>query len=212
VRWAKEKDLKGVYIRTTGAANSSFSFITDENNVNLTLEALNKVSGMQSISNNNNTNTSSTHRLTKKEPCSIHIRHQRVIIGNKETIEGTLPPNTNPQKDWTGTFTDPRFRSPDPENSLTGQTFGVNGPRSDYMEIGKNDAKLRFWRNADFSRGNVKMPYRTAVGVLGYEWDSYSDDCYQPEGSFTMSSSTKMVCIDMFKYLYYFCKCIYTYI
>jgi hypothetical protein len=89
------------------------------------------------------------------------------------------------------------------------------------MEIGGNDAKLRFWRNTDLSLGAVKMPYRTAVGVLGYEWDFYSEDCYQPEGAFTLSSSTKMVCIYIHMFMYviilkytfeFLCMCMYMYI
>lgn len=252
------RDIEGVSIRTTGAGNLSYSFITNDstnskgnyqtgvpgdpryqralnglqtntNSSKHTPEAVNINTNIDKSINNRNTNNTSDNTTLQNSTTSknapefsdkptekgykhpdkngykypIHIRHQRVIIGIKETIEGIPPPNTDPHKDWTGTFTDPRFRSPEPENSLTGQKFGVNGPRSDYMEIGKNDAKLRFWRNTDLSAGGVKMPYRTAVGILGYEWDFYSHDCHQPKGSFTLSSSTKNVSgfVDIYMYI-----------
>jgi hypothetical protein len=123
----------------------------------------------------------------------IKIRANRVLYCAKETIEGKGNSNFDPQKDWTGTFTDPRFRKPEPELSLTGQKFAVNGFRSDSIEIGEKDSKLRFWRDTDLSLGAVKFPYKTEEGYLGYEWDIFSDDCYKPKGLFSLSSTTKKI-------------------
>jgi hypothetical protein len=123
----------------------------------------------------------------------IKIRANRVLYCAKETIEGKANLNSDPQSDWTGTFTDPRFRIPEPELSLTGQKFAVNGFRSDSLEIGEKDSKLRFWRDTDLSLGAAKFPYKTEEGYLGYEWDIFSDDCHKPKGLFTLSSTTKKI-------------------
>ena len=134
------------------------------------------------------------YRFIPKEK-SIRIRLKRIINCAKETLDSKplINTNTNVQKDWTGTFTDPRFRIPEPELSLTGQRFAVNGFRSDAIEINENESNLRFWRNTDLQEGVLKFPYRTENGYLGYEWDIFSDNCHKPKGLFFLSSTTEKI-------------------
>ena len=208
------KDVK--FIRTAGMGNLSLSFYTTENHGNeerkLSSIKSTDVLNMKSPSHLQKKNQSISHQIKLEEKQKIQteektmqkneitaknsvivIRKNRVIYCAKETINGKVMPSTNPQRDWTGTFTDPRFRNAEPEISLTGQKFAVNGFRSDAIEIGETDSKLRFWRDTDLSLGAVKFPYKTAKGYLGYEWDVHSDDCNKPKGLFTMSSTTKKI-------------------
>jgi len=122
----------------------------------------------------------------------------RIAIIGKETIEGntatatTSTSNKEEEEDkWTGTFVDPRFRTADPQNVLTGQLFKVNGYRHDAMSVSVHDSKLRFWRDTKLSKmSKQSFPYETAAGILGYEWDVFSDDCHRPGGIMTLSTST----------------------
>jgi Mo-co oxidoreductase dimerisation domain len=129
----------------------------------------------------------------KPNRIGIKIRSKRIIICAKETINGKPFKSSDVKKDWTGTFSDARFRTPEPENSLTGQRFAVNGFRSDAIEISESESSLRFWRNTDFQRGYIKFPYKTEKGYLGYEWDIFSDNCHRPKGLFSLSSTTKRI-------------------
>jgi hypothetical protein len=141
---------------------------------------------------------------------------QRIIVCRKETLDN-IP--TIPADDWTGTFRDPRYRSPEDESLLTGQKFMVNAHRKDAMTITREDALMRFWRNASFtSGGDVESGYKalqnanctaayykriaatkdssvvhtSAEGVLGYEWDVFPMQA-RPAGLFPLSTTSKFV-------------------
>ena len=123
----------------------------------------------------------------------------RVLVCRKESMDRVKAPSP---EQWTGTFQDPRFRTADPQNALTGQLWMVNGMRKDALKVNRQDAKLRFWRNSSISsrmvrssagrhhNGNHHYQYISPSGVLGYEWDEFTNDCHRPFGAFTMSSST----------------------
>ena len=217
--WEQEKTISDglEYVRTAGKGNLSLSYFTSEHRLEIEKKEDEievsmpiKIDSNFTVHNNNSTTVRKTksiagenevkqglkeykkeERITREK--IIKIRANRVLYCAKETIEGKAKSNSDPEKEWTGTFTDPRFRKPEPELSLTGQKFAVNGFRSDSLEIGEKDSKLRFWRDTDLSLGAVKFPYRTEEGYLGYEWDVFSDDCYKPKGLFSLSSTTKKI-------------------
>lgn len=121
-------------------------------------------------------------------------QHNRVLVCRKESMDrvGAASP-----EQWTGTFQDPRFRPADPQNALTGQLWMVNGMRKDSLKVSRQDASLRFWRNTAIMSKMVRSGggrhhynYVSPAGVLGYEWDEFTNDCSRPFGAFTMSSSS----------------------
>ena len=84
----------------------------------------------------------------------------RTLVTYKETHYNAVTDPEDPPT-WTGTWMDPRFSPPadggDPQNSLTGQLFDVNGGTTD-ITVPYQYSKLRFWRNtrvASLSAGSV---------------------------------------------------------
>lgn len=155
------------------------------------------------------TRTSSPGNNRPEEP--------RVVVCLKETIDGGYPLRRKDRRDmdgrksparfnpfefnkrfhehdevadssWTGTYVDSRHRMANPQNSLSGQLFMVNGFRSDSMVIPPEYNHLRLWRSTTFF--NTSKRYETFRGLLGYEIDIYSEDCYRPHGLVTFSSTT----------------------
>jgi len=132
----------------------------------------------------------------------------RTIFCRKESL-GQAQPGSQwsaaQAAEWTGTFTDPRqpeFGERDissPPNALTGQVYMVNAYRNDPMEVPSEYASLRFWRHASFpfpkpnattaTAGAPKKTtgYRTAIGLLGYEWDAQTSDRFRPAGLISLS-------------------------
>ena len=84
------------------------------------------------------------------------------------------PRSTRTTRDWTGTWRDPRFSPPAdggrPENGLTGTIFTVNCCTTD-MDVDGADGKMRFWRNTRVASSWRRNRPRSAIGILGYEWD-----------------------------------------
>ena len=117
----------------------------------------------------------------------------RIIIAKKETIDGQR--ENGERHDWTGTFGDKRLQTaPEPENALTGQLFAVNGLRHDAIQVHAGENRLRFWRNTTLS-ANLDMifTYESPRGLLGYEWDVFSDDCSRPPGLVGLSTTRKII-------------------
>lgn len=58
------------------------------------------------------------------------------------------------------------------------------------MEVPKEYAKLRFWRNTEIALlDKTSGKYVSGAGLLGYEWDVFVDDCSRPVGLFSLSST-----------------------
>jgi hypothetical protein len=98
------------------------------------------------------------------------------------------------QSVWTGTWRDPRFRSPGdvsgPENALTGNLFAVNGTAYNAMSVPSAYGKLRFWRNTSVATLTPGSSANFAAGILGYEWDQDTDNGFRPAGAFGLSETT----------------------
>jgi N,N-dimethylformamidase beta subunit-like, C-terminal/Domain of unknown function (DUF4082)/Mo-co oxidoreductase dimerisation domain len=95
---------------------------------------------------------------------------------------------------WTGTWRDPRFLPHDgnqPENSLSGTLFTVNGVTYDTPEVPEADGKMRFWRNTSIATLSAGQVATLPTGVLGFEWDSDLDNGSRPPGIVRLSSTTK---------------------
>jgi hypothetical protein len=135
----------------------------------------------------------------------VSVERKRIVVCHKETLDNAVYASNAPS-DWTGTFRDPRHRPAESESLLTGQLFMVNGVRFDSLAVTSSDASLRFWRNTSFytlsnglrSGSNFKdasadkrVVYRSAPGILGYEWDAFPDDKYnRPHGLFPLSTTS----------------------
>jgi len=95
--------------------------------------------------------------------------------------------------EWTGTWHDPRFTTPEtrpiPENNLTGQSFRVNAGTSDIM-VPAQYKNLRMWRNTAVASLAAGQSLRLGQSTLGYEWDEDVDNGYRPAGQFRLSSTT----------------------
>ncbi len=92
---------------------------------------------------------------------------------------------------WTGTWRDPRFRSGQPENALTGQYFIVNDGTTD-IQVPAQYGALRLWRNTAAASLNAgqSLTLGAGLGTLGYEWDVEPDNGFRPAGLFDLSATT----------------------
>ncbi len=125
---------------------------------------------------------------------------RRTLVSYKETHAGA---KIDPTSEWTGTWRDPRFSPPfdgnNPENSLTGTRFMVNGIRNDTMTVPQADGLMRLWRNTSVATQAVGATASLATGTLGYEWDVVPDDGTRPPGLIRLSDTT--IAINDGKYL-----------
>lgn len=160
--------------------------------------------------------------ICKKETIDLDNAHD---IYSNSYITSNIQRNSKADDEllktqWTGTFMDSRVYD-DPQNSLTGQLFMVNGFRNDSLQVRYSDSVLRFWRQSNitkhlqnnnkhkhykdynnsqntnnrevrfdnFTRDNFRSnnAYATSSGILGYEWDIFSDDCARPIGLIGLS-------------------------
>ncbi|EJJ28588.1 Mo-co oxidoreductase dimerization domain containing protein [Rhizobium sp. CF142] len=112
----------------------------------------------------------------------------RTMVCYKETW-GT---SSDPSNVGTGTWRDPRYADPgqEPENSLTGTLFTVDGYRSDTISIPYDYSNLRFWRNTEVSELNEGDTYNLVQNLLGYEWDSDVENGFRPDGLVNLSLSS----------------------
>jgi methionine-rich copper-binding protein CopC len=114
----------------------------------------------------------------------------RTLVCYKETKWDT---KIDPSPQWTGTWRDPRgfgTGGAAAENSLIGQIFLMNGYRSDALQVPAAYGKMRLWRSTALTSMTAGTTYTFAAGTLGYEWDSYVDNGFQPPGVAKLSSAT----------------------
>lgn len=115
----------------------------------------------------------------------------RTMVSYKETW-GT---STDPSDVGTGTWRDPRYADPgqEPENSLIGTMFTVDGYRSDAITIPYDYSNLRFWRDTDIAELDPGETYKMPDNILGYEWNSDVENGFRPAGLINLSLSTVSV-------------------
>jgi Domain of unknown function (DUF4082)/Viral BACON domain/Bacterial Ig domain/Putative binding domain, N-terminal len=128
----------------------------------------------------------------------------RTLVCYKETLAfAKIDPKDPPT--WTGTWRDPSFSPPadggNPENSLTGTLFMVNGPGTDNpgslsITVPAADGKMRFWRNTAIASLAPNSSYTLPSGTLGYEWDVDADNGARPAGAFQLSTTTYPLTLD----------------
>lgn len=115
----------------------------------------------------------------------------RTMVCYKETW-GT---STDPSDTGTGTWRDPRYADPgqEPENSLIGTMFTVDGYRTDEITVSSDFSNLRFWRDTDIADLEAGETYTMPKNILGYEWNSDVENGFRPAGLINMSLSTVSV-------------------
>ncbi len=115
----------------------------------------------------------------------------RTMVCYKETW-GT---STDPSDVGTGTWRDPRYADPgqEPENSLIGTMFTVDGYRTDEITVSSDFSNLRFWRDTDIADLEDGEVYTMPKNILGYEWNSDVENGFRPAGLINMSLSTVSV-------------------
>jgi len=120
----------------------------------------------------------------------------RTMVCYKESWPSTsIDPSSewtsiDPSSEWTGLFRDDRAPSgADPENSLTGTLFKVNGYRRDTISVSDAFSDLRFWANTRVALLNPGQTTQLAPGTLGYEWDINPTNVFRPEGLINLSST-----------------------
>ncbi len=116
----------------------------------------------------------------------------RTLVCYKEThANAKIDPLPNV---WTGTWRDPRFSPPAdggrPENALIGTIFAVNGPAFDAIKVPEAMGKFRFWRNTTVATQAPGQIATVGSGAVGYEWDEYLNNGFNPSGLIRLSTNT----------------------
>jgi hypothetical protein len=129
----------------------------------------------------------------------------RTLVCYKETLDSAKTDPADPPT-WTGTWRDPRFSPPadggNPENSLNGTIFTVNGPGTDNdgtlaIRVPAADGKMRFWRKTAAASLASGQTYTLPSQTLGYEWDEDLDNGARPAGAFQLSTTTQNLTADL---------------
>jgi hypothetical protein len=129
----------------------------------------------------------------------------RTMVCYKETLAfAQIDPDDPPT--WTGTWRDPSFSPPadggQPENSLTGTLFMVNGTGTDNdgtmaVQVPAADGKMRFWRNTAIATLSAGQTYSLPAQTLGYESDEDIDNGFRPAGAFELSTTPETLTTDL---------------
>ena len=122
---------------------------------------------------------------------------ERTLITYKET-HFNAPTDPEDPGTWTGAWADPRFSPPAdgglPGNATTGQYFQVNYGSADLV-VPAAYAKLSIWRNTAVAKltGSQSLTLDPGADIIGYEWDSDSDNGFRPPGEFDLSKTVVSV-------------------
>ncbi|MFD1717160.1 DUF4082 domain-containing protein [Georgenia deserti] len=114
----------------------------------------------------------------------------RTMTSYKETWDDA---KIDPSPQWTGTWRDPRFASPEngggrPENALTGTAYMVN--YSDLpVTVSDEEGKLRLWRHTDLASLAPGTSEELAPHTIGYESNEDLDNGFRPEGLIRLSTT-----------------------
>ena len=120
----------------------------------------------------------------------------RTLVCYKETLASAVIDPSDPPT-WTGLWRDSRFSPPadggHPENALSGTLLGVNETRNDSITVPQADGRMRFWRNTSIATLGPGQAATLPAGVLGYEWDTDTDNGFRPAGLVPLSTTTLAV-------------------
>ena len=115
----------------------------------------------------------------------------RTLVCYKETwANGKI----DPAQEWTGTWRDPRYASPEdggglPENALTGTMYMVNDGDLP-LTVNDQEGKLRFWRNTGLDALAPGQTVSMTESTVGYESDEDLDNGFRPAGLIRLSTTT----------------------
>lgn len=116
---------------------------------------------------------------------------RRTMVSYKETWSNS---KIDPASEWTGTFRDPRFASPQdgggvPENSTTGTAYLVNYGDLP-VTVDSREGKLRLWRNTGLEDLPPGTSEELAPHTVGYESNEDLLNGFRPPGLIRMSTTT----------------------
>ncbi|WP_185972606.1 DUF4082 domain-containing protein, partial [Georgenia yuyongxinii] len=118
----------------------------------------------------------------------------RTLVSYKETWGNS---KIDPSPEWTGTWRDPRFASPEnggglPENGITGTAYMVN--YSDLpVTVSADEGKYRLWRSTSLASLAPGTSAELAPHTVGYESNEDLDNGFRPEGLIRLSTTTGTV-------------------
>ena len=108
----------------------------------------------------------------------------RTMVCYKDTRADTQIDPVSP----TSTWRDPRFPGFEPENSLSGTMFMVQGT-SVPLTITADQGRTRMWRNTSLANLSPGTSATIASDLVGYESDEQVDNGYGPVGEIALSTT-----------------------
>lgn len=128
---------------------------------------------------------------TRYEPSSTGGNDYRTLVSYKETWANA---KIDPKDEWTGTWRDPRFASPDngaglPENGLTGTAYVVNNGDLP-VTVDDREGRMRLWRHTPLDALDLGQKVALAPHTVGYESDEPLENGFRPPGLVNLSTTT----------------------
>src|SRR6185312_325167 len=128
---------------------------------------------------------------TRYEPSSTGGNDYRTLVSYKETWSNA---KVDPEDEWTGTWRDPRFASPDngaglPENGLTGTAYVVNNGDLP-VTVNDREGKMRLWQHTPLDDLASGQKVALAPHTVGYESDEPLQNGFRPPGLVNLSTTT----------------------
>lgn len=128
---------------------------------------------------------------TRYEPSTTGGNDYRTLVSYKETWSNA---KLDPEDEWTGTWRDPRFASPDngaglPENGLTGTAYVVNNGDLP-VTVNDREGKMRLWQHTPLDDLASGQKVALAPHTVGYESDEPLENGFRPPGLVNLSTTT----------------------